>query len=63
MPSPGALRAWPRPQWPLYTGAAVRACVKHYARRYESWLKAPALKAEYAVLAPCLHLALRRSAV
>jgi len=34
MPSPGALRAQVRPQWPLYTGAAVRACVKHYARRY-----------------------------
>jgi len=35
MPSPGALRAWPRPQWPL-TGATVRACVKYFARRYNS---------------------------
>jgi len=23
MPSPGALRAWPRPQWPLDTGATA----------------------------------------
>jgi len=23
MPSPGALRAWPWPQWPLDTGATV----------------------------------------
>jgi len=35
-PSPGALRAWPPPQWRLDTGTAVRGCVKHSARRYRT---------------------------
>jgi len=33
MPSPGALRAQVRPQWPLETGAAAGRCVKQSARR------------------------------